>query len=83
MNEVFFSFHVLVCVFLQILIFLLDCFDYNMVIASCAASLSHEFRFTVWVLSPEKLGKSLFGSAFLKRDVSFNIQSDVVVLILC
>lgn len=63
----FSSFHVLVCLFPQILIFLLEHLDYDVVIANSVASLSPAFRF-VCFLYPGKLCKSLFGSAFLKRD---------------
>lgn len=68
MNSFFFLIPCLVCLFPQILIFLLERLDYDVVIANSVASLSPAFRFVVCFLYPGKLGKSLFSSAFLKRD---------------
>jgi len=78
-NFFFVSLHVLVCLFLQIPIFLLEGLDYDVVVASSFASHSPAVRFVVWVLSPEKLDKSLCGSAFLKRHKLILTLSDVVV----
>lgn len=51
----FLSFSILVCLFLQILIFVLESLNFDVVMASSVASLSSAYRFVV-CLSPGKLG---------------------------